>query len=63
MSVQSEINRIKANVSDAYTSLSNKGATIPSSKTAANLKATVDSIKVSTVTYNRSTKKLTITTS
>ena len=61
--IQSEIDRIKQNISDAYTSLSNKGATIPSSKTSENLKSTIDTIKVSAVSYNSSTKTLTITTS
>lgn len=61
--IQSEIDRIKQNVSDAYASLSNKGATIPSSQTSDNLKSTIDSLQVATVTYNGGTKQLTITTS
>ena len=61
MSVQSEINRIKNNVSNTYTALSNKGATIPSSKTSDNLKSTVETLKVATVAYDSSTSTLTIT--
>lgn len=60
--IQSEIDRIKGNVEDAYTSLSNKGATIPSSQTSDNLASTIDSIEVADVTYDDSTGILTITT-
>lgn len=59
--IQSEIDRIKQNVSDAYASLSNKGATIPSSQTSDNLKSTIDSIQVADVSYDTSTSTLTIT--
>jgi hypothetical protein len=59
--IQSEIDRIKENVKDAYTSLSNKGATMPSSQSSDNLASTIDSIEVADVSYDISTNTLTIT--
>lgn len=44
MSIQSQIDRLKNAVSAAYTAAQNKGATMPSAQTAANLAATVQSI-------------------
>lgn len=37
MSIESEINRIKTNISNAYTTLENKGATLPSTQDSSNL--------------------------
>ena len=45
MSIQSEINRIKAAVAAAYTAVSGKGGTIPTSKTSTNLAAAINSIQ------------------
>lgn len=62
--IQSEIDRIKQNVSNAFTSLSNKGATIPTSQTSDNLASTIDSLgDKATITYDGGTRTLTITTS
>lgn len=44
MSVQTEINRIKANVSAAYTTASNMGATMPTNQNSANLADTISTI-------------------
>ena len=44
MSVQTEINRIKANISAAYTTASNMGATMPSSQNSASLADTISTI-------------------
>lgn len=44
MSIASEIERIKTNISDAYTKLQEKGATIPQTKNSANLITAIDSI-------------------
>lgn len=44
MSVQSQINRIKANVAAAYTAAQSKGATMPSQQNSANLAAAINSI-------------------
>lgn len=44
MSVASEINRIKANIADAYTEAEAKGATMPTTENSANLAVTVASI-------------------
>lgn len=44
MSIQSQIDRLKNAVSAAYTAAQNKGATMPSTQTADNLAATVQSI-------------------
>lgn len=48
MSIQSEINRILGNVADAYSALSEKGATMPSVLNTANLKSTIESIEMMT---------------
>lgn len=45
MSVVSEIERIKTNISNAYTELEGKGATIPTEKNSANLPNTIASIQ------------------
>lgn len=45
MSVVSEIERIKTNISNAYTELEGKGATIPTEKNSANLPTTIASIQ------------------
>lgn len=44
MSIQSEINRLKQAVSDAFTAIGNKGGTVPSSKVSGNLSTAIDSI-------------------
>lgn len=62
MSVSTQITRIKTNIANTYTALKTKGATIPSSQTSANLKSTVESLSSATVSYDSSTKTLTITT-
>ena len=48
MSVASEINRIKANITDAYTEAEAKGATMPLTKNSDNLADTVASIPAPT---------------
>lgn len=50
MSIQTEINRIKTNINSAYTAISAKGGTVPTSKTSANLSTAVDSIALGTNT-------------
>ena len=50
MSIQTEINRIKAAVAAAYTAVSGKGGTAPASKTLANLAAAINSIPLGTDT-------------
>ena len=44
MSVQSEINRLKQNVSAAFTAIGNKGGTVPSTKVSGNLASAINSI-------------------
>ena len=44
MSVQSEIDRIITAVGNAYSKVSEKGGTVPSSQTVANLATAIDSI-------------------
>jgi hypothetical protein len=44
MSVASEINRIKANIADAYDEAEAKGATMPATENSANLADTIASI-------------------
>ena len=44
MSIASEIQRIQGNIADAYTSCSNKGATMPVTQDSANLSSTIDTI-------------------
>lgn len=44
MSIKTEIERIEANVAAAYTALSSKGGTLPSTQTSANLASAIDSI-------------------
>lgn len=63
--IQEEIKRIKDNISDAYTSLSNKGATMPANKTSANLAQAIESIDTGNalVTYDSSKHTLVITVS
>lgn len=46
MSVQSEINRIKSNIEDAYDALAAKGATMPQTQNSANLAQTVQSLNL-----------------
>ncbi len=46
MSIASEITRIKTNISNAYTKLEEKGATIPEAKNSENLTACIDSVSV-----------------
>ena len=44
MSIQTEINRLKQNVSAAFTAIANKGGTIPTYKVSGNLAAAISSI-------------------
>ena len=44
MSITSEINRINTNIANAYTSISNKGGTLPETQNSANLADAIDSI-------------------
>lgn len=44
MSIQSEINRLKQNVSNAFAAIGNKGGTVPSSKVSENLATAIQSI-------------------
>lgn len=44
MSIQSEINRLKQAVSDAFTAIGNKGGTVPTSKVIGNLVSAINSI-------------------
>ena len=44
MSIQSEINRLKQNVSAAFTAIGNKGGTVPYSKVSGNLANAINSI-------------------
>lgn len=44
MSIQSEINRLKQNVSAAFTAIGNKGGTVPASKVSGNLATAINSI-------------------
>ena len=46
MSVQSEINRIKSNIEDAYDALAAKGATMPQKQNSDNLAQTAQSINL-----------------
>lgn len=46
MSVQSEINRIKSNIEDAYDALASKGATMPQTQNSDNLAQTAQSINL-----------------
>jgi hypothetical protein len=62
MSVQSEINRIKTNISNAYASLENKGVALPSEHTSDNLASTIDSLDIAKIRYNETTKVLTVVT-
>ena len=48
MSIQSEIERISANIAGAYSALSAKGAALPSEQNSANLANTVGSIPTAT---------------
>ena len=41
MSIQSELNRIKANISAAYSAVEEKGGTLPEEQTSANLAAAI----------------------
>lgn len=47
MSIQSEINRIKTNLADAYTAAQEKGATMPSQQNSENLASTISSVSAS----------------
>lgn len=61
MSVQSEINRIRKNLENAYALLNLRGATIPDKQVSDNLTNTIDSIKTADVQYDSDSKILTIT--
>lgn len=64
MSIQSEINRLKQAVSDAFTAIGNKGGTVPTSKVIGNLATAINSIKSNPVlqskTVSPSTSKQTV---
>ena len=51
MTIESEITRIKTNISNAYDALEEKGATIPTDKNSANLVSTIDTITVGSLDY------------
>ncbi len=61
MSVQSEIDRIITAVGNAYSKVSEKGGTVPSSQTVANLATAIDSIPAGGGTPSLQSKALTIT--
>ena len=44
MSIQSEINRLKQAVDDAFTAIGNKGGTVPASKVSGNLASAIETI-------------------
>lgn len=44
MTIEEQIQRLKTNIANAYTSLSNKGATLPTDQVSANLASTIDTI-------------------
>lgn len=44
MSIESEINRIKSNISSAYSAVKSKGGTVPVEKTSANLPTAIRAI-------------------
>lgn len=44
MSIQSEINRLKQNVANAFTAVGNKGGTVPSAKVSGNLATAINTI-------------------
>ena len=58
MSIQSEINRLKQVISDAFTVIGNKGGTVPSSKVSGNLATAINSIPTG-VTVQRVTGTIT----
>lgn len=62
MSIQSEINRLKQAVSDAFTAIGNKGGTVPTSKVSGNLATAINSIPAG-VTVKRMTGTFTTNTS
>ena len=63
MSVQSEIDRIITAVGNAYSKVSEKGGTVPSSQTVANLATAIDSIPAGGGTPSLQSKSVTYTES
>ena len=61
MSVQSEIDRIITSVGNAYSKVSEKGGTVPSSQTVANLATAIDSIPAGGGTPSLQSKSVTYT--
>ena len=61
MSVQSEIDRIITAVGNAYSKVSEKGGTVPSSQTVANLATAIDSIPAGGGSPSLQSKSVTIT--
>ena len=61
MSVQSEIDRIITAVGNAYSKVSEKGGTVPSSQTVANLATAIDSIPAGGGAPNLQSKSVTYT--
>ena len=61
MSVQSEIDRIITAVGNAYSKVSEKGGTVPSSQTVANLATAIDSIPAGGGTPSLQSKSVTYT--
>lgn len=53
MSIQSEINRLKQAVSDAFTAIGNKGGTVPTSKVSGNLESAINSIPAGVTVQQR----------
>lgn len=50
--IDTQVSRIRTNITNAFTAVGNKGGTVPSSKVIANLPSAIDTIKVSSGTYN-----------
>lgn len=49
MSIQSELNRIVSNIENAYATIKQKGGTVPSSKTSANLASSIATISTESI--------------
>lgn len=58
MSIQSEIDRLRQNVSAAFTAIGNKGGTVPNSRVSENLASAIDSIPMDFVKKSRLTVTL-----
>lgn len=56
MSIATEITRIKTNIANAYTKLSERGATLPTSQNSENLASTINTIPTSSPSSNNLSK-------